>query len=288
MAQRCFSADWSRPLARWGETLIEEKATRPGMHFESPYRFNAKELDEESGLYYYGARYYNPMVSVWLGVDPLAGKFYTLTPYHFVANNPIMIIDPDGRDTAFADDKARQLYLNTRNNVTDRISSTMEDLSKEKVGSRQYKKLDRQLENLNKLLNDFKKIESKDSPKATYSTNTESLEDREGGKVFGAKSSLTVFVRPDRSDALIHENRHVNQIFNTEGKFEYTLAHEIEAYQYQGIYDSNLIENLRVNACSHVNQGAFNFKEKNPLQWKRALEKFTLEDMVRFLYPELK
>jgi hypothetical protein len=40
LVQRCFSADWSRPLARWGETLIEEKATRPGMHFDSPYRFN--------------------------------------------------------------------------------------------------------------------------------------------------------------------------------------------------------------------------------------------------------
>jgi RHS repeat-associated protein len=97
MAQRCFSADWSRPLARWGETLIEEKATRPGMHFDSPYRFNAKELDEESGLYYYGARYYNPMVSVWLGVDPLAHEFPSWTPYHFVHNNPVNMIDIDGR-----------------------------------------------------------------------------------------------------------------------------------------------------------------------------------------------
>jgi RHS repeat-associated protein len=99
MAQRCFSADWSRPLARWGETLIEEKATRPGMHFESPYRFNAKELDEETGLYYYGARYYNPMVSVWLGVDPL---YYhpnqvDKSPYAYVWNNPVNLVDPDGR-----------------------------------------------------------------------------------------------------------------------------------------------------------------------------------------------
>jgi RHS repeat-associated protein len=116
LVQRCFSADWSRPLARWGETLIEEKATRPGMHFESPYRFNAKELDEEptngssrtplkinnaceqTGLYYYGARYYNPMVSVWLGVDPHAENYPNASPYCYVENNPIMRIDPDGRD----------------------------------------------------------------------------------------------------------------------------------------------------------------------------------------------
>jgi RHS repeat-associated protein len=128
MAQRCFSADWSRPLARWGETLIEEKATRPGMHFESPYRFNAKELDEEptngssrtplkikdnseqTGLYYYGARYYNPMVSVWLGVDPLAHISPDKTPYHFVSNNPIMKIDPDGRHDDWVESADGDIY----------------------------------------------------------------------------------------------------------------------------------------------------------------------------------
>jgi RHS repeat-associated protein len=117
LAQRCFSADWSRPLARWGETLIEEKATRLGMHFESPYRFNAKELDEEptngssrtplkikdnsehTGNYYYGARYYNPMVSVWLSVDPKAYAFPHVTSYNFLLNNPIMMVDPGGDST---------------------------------------------------------------------------------------------------------------------------------------------------------------------------------------------
>jgi RHS repeat-associated protein len=111
LAQRCFSADWSRPLARWGETLIEEKATRPGMHFESPYRFNAKELDEESGLYYYGARYYNPMVSVWLGVDPLAHEYPSLSPYVFTGNNPVMLVDPDGREIVITgDDGSKTTY----------------------------------------------------------------------------------------------------------------------------------------------------------------------------------
>jgi len=85
---------WYSP---WGETLIEEKTTRPGMHFDSPYRFNAKELDEETGLYYYGARYYNPTISVWLGVDPLAHKYPSLSSYVFTGNNPVMLVDPDGR-----------------------------------------------------------------------------------------------------------------------------------------------------------------------------------------------
>jgi RHS repeat-associated protein len=78
----------------FGESLYSQHAQTG--EYNTPHRFNAKELDEETGLYYYGARYYNPMVSVWLGVDPLASVDPDFTPYHFVNNNPIMIIDPDG------------------------------------------------------------------------------------------------------------------------------------------------------------------------------------------------
>ena len=56
--------------------------------------FNGKELDSETGLYYYGARYYDPRVSLWLNVDPLAEK--TMTPYAYTNNNPIMLVDPTG------------------------------------------------------------------------------------------------------------------------------------------------------------------------------------------------
>lgn len=35
--------------------------------YENPYKFNAKELDVETDLYYYGARYYNPRLSIWYG-----------------------------------------------------------------------------------------------------------------------------------------------------------------------------------------------------------------------------
>jgi len=55
------------------------------------------------GLYYYGARYYDPKVSVWLSVDPLANEFPSWTPYHFVHNNPINLIDPDGRSAICPD-----------------------------------------------------------------------------------------------------------------------------------------------------------------------------------------
>jgi RHS repeat-associated protein len=51
----------------WGESFAQAEATQGS--FSSSYRFNAKELDQETGNYYYGARYYHPKWSVWLGVD---------------------------------------------------------------------------------------------------------------------------------------------------------------------------------------------------------------------------
>jgi RHS repeat-associated protein len=64
----------------------------------TPYRFNGKELDTETGLYYYGARYYNPATALWLGVDPLASKYPGVSPYVYCVSNPIKYVDPDGRD----------------------------------------------------------------------------------------------------------------------------------------------------------------------------------------------
>src|SRR5690606_31640321 len=78
----------------FGETMAEQQVQ--GL-YENPYKFNAKELDKESGLYYYGARYYNPRLSVWYGVDPLAEKMPSWSPYSYAFDNPVRYIDPDGR-----------------------------------------------------------------------------------------------------------------------------------------------------------------------------------------------
>ena len=47
-------------------------------------------------MYYYGARYYDPRISIFISVDPLAEQFVGWTPYHYVHNNPINLIDPTG------------------------------------------------------------------------------------------------------------------------------------------------------------------------------------------------
>lgn len=65
-------------------------------YYNSPFKFNGKELDEETGFYYYGARYYDPKISIWLSVDPLAEKYPSVNSYAYCFNNPVNFIDPDG------------------------------------------------------------------------------------------------------------------------------------------------------------------------------------------------
>ena len=82
----------------FGEVFIEERNNT----WNSPYLFNAKEFDEETGMYYYGARYYEPRLSLWMSVDPLEEKYYNSSSYAYCNNNPIRFIDPDGRKLLFA------------------------------------------------------------------------------------------------------------------------------------------------------------------------------------------
>lgn len=64
------------------------------------FKFNGKELDGKHGLnlYDYGARMYDPVVASWTSVDPLCEKYYNISPYVYCGNNPVNIIDPDGKD----------------------------------------------------------------------------------------------------------------------------------------------------------------------------------------------
>ena len=77
----------------YGEVFIEE---RNGT-WNTPYLFNGKELDEETGLYYYGARYLNPTNGMWLSTDPLFEKYVGMSPYNYCVGNPVKLVDPDGR-----------------------------------------------------------------------------------------------------------------------------------------------------------------------------------------------
>lgn len=62
---------------------------------ETLFLFNAKELDSEMGLYYYGARYLDPSAAMWLIVDPMWERNVGASPYNYCHGNPIVMADPD-------------------------------------------------------------------------------------------------------------------------------------------------------------------------------------------------
>ncbi len=76
----------------FGEVFIEERNNV----WNTPYLFNAKEFDEETGMYYYGARYYDPRLSLWMSTDPLQEKYPNISAYVFCANSPLVYYDKIG------------------------------------------------------------------------------------------------------------------------------------------------------------------------------------------------
>ena len=64
------------------------------------YKYNGKELQDELNLnvYNYGARNYDPAIGRWMNIDPLAEKHLHQTPYLYCNANPVIFMDPDGKD----------------------------------------------------------------------------------------------------------------------------------------------------------------------------------------------
>lgn len=89
----------------FGETLADEHLNS----INSPFKYNGKEFDEETGNYYYSARYYDPKFSIFISVDPLVDQ--TRDAYGYCVNNPIVYIDPDGKDIYRYDEKTGKLIL---------------------------------------------------------------------------------------------------------------------------------------------------------------------------------
>jgi RHS repeat-associated protein len=108
----------------YGELWIEQRSEHMDQDGKTPFRFTGKELDAETGFYYYGARYLNPKTSMWISADPAVSDYIPKAPvddeakkhnenlpgmggvfnyvnmhvYHYAGNNPVKYVDPDGRE----------------------------------------------------------------------------------------------------------------------------------------------------------------------------------------------
>ena len=109
------------------------------------YRYNGKEEQQIAGtelvVLDYGARTYDPWLSRWTGIDPLAAKYHSTSPYAFCNNSPISFVDLDGRRWI---NKNGQLILDN-NGVTKHASKVelelINEMNRTRVGRKQLQKL---------------------------------------------------------------------------------------------------------------------------------------------------
>jgi RHS repeat-associated protein len=73
-----------------GEVFMDEQNSTL---YHSDFLFSGKELDAETGNYYYGARYYAPRIGIWLSPAPMQLKYPHVSSYAFCHGNPVNRID---------------------------------------------------------------------------------------------------------------------------------------------------------------------------------------------------
>ena len=138
--------------------------------------FQKGEMDEETGLYYYGARYLDPKYSRWLSGDPALGEYIPKAPvddeakkhnenlpgmggvfnvvnlhlYHYAGNNPVKYTDPDGREQTDTDipkvtfsldpQKLSNSYAKMNSNLYDKslIDRTAENSSRKQAFEKSF------------------------------------------------------------------------------------------------------------------------------------------------------
>ncbi len=93
-------------------TATHPVVPQPIMNYESCimhcYTFSAKEKDSETGLSYFGSRYYSSDLSIWLSVDPMSDKYPNESSYVYCGDNPLVFFDPDGKE--------KLIWINKLNN----------------------------------------------------------------------------------------------------------------------------------------------------------------------------
>ena len=125
------SRSWPRPTTTVWRNLQRH------LHRYETYTFSAKERDTETGLSYFGARYYSSDLSIWLSVDPKSDKYPSLSPYVYCADNPVKLVDPNGEEIYEFDESGKFLRVSGEKGSADQIAIRKSDGSV--VLSREYK-----------------------------------------------------------------------------------------------------------------------------------------------------
>lgn len=164
------------------------------------HTFSAKEKDSETGLSYFGSRYYSSDLSIWLSVDPMADKYPSLSPYTYCANNPVKLVDPNG-ETVVIPNEEDQTFINKL------IDPQSKDYSKEFDDI--YKKLEKSNHTYNFISREWQAGEKEDGLFENIDENTSNI----------------YFTKKD--------NPQTNDYSNGASKYRVLFEETYHAYQYE-------------------------------------------------------
>ena len=235
----------------YGELLVDEHSSSEDL----PYKFNGKEMDEETGLYYYGARYMNPVTSLWYGVDPLTERYANNSSYTYCLDNPIRWIDRKGMK--WEDPKEAEKLKNQINtkieSIKKDISNYQKKLMQEGLSTRKVEKINEQINEAESRISNLNKSKSDIDLLGQDENNTYVLTQIDGGRHTVRQGNNEKVYIETSSDALsIHEITHVRQSLTsgglrfgrggellTAGTSLAAIANmEIEAYRMQYSFDT--------------------------------------------------
>ena len=225
----------------WGEDFVDQRANSfDGVR----YTFSAKEKDSETGLSYFGSRYYSSDLSIWLSVDPMSDKYPSLSPYTYCANNPVKVVDPNGEEIGEVDEASRKKI----NALTDKNSS---DYSR--AFTRKYNQLAK-----SKTVYNFREA-----------SQDEITTERRGG----------VFQNNDGSVDIIHSEGGTRT--SREGGFSFKYATLFEETFHASEFDKG---RLNINAPTCFDEAkAWKFATKAPGTsfWDKAADAYTFAGAIR-------
>jgi len=199
-----------------------------------------KESKTHVNLYDYGFRYYDPTLGRWNCIDKLAEKYYPLSPYVYCANNPIKLIDIDGR---YFDDENEKRAQRLEKKLIRQQERLAKKVIKMAAKGKDTGDLEARQDELDKSLNDISNMRNNTSTEFRYaSVNSE--EARNNGiegpttretDTNGKGDAVVTMFNESSMGKILHEGRHGGDIargnleFNNTGG--YGVSHEVSAYR---------------------------------------------------------
>ncbi len=232
------------------------------------YRYTGKERDEESGLYYHGARYYIPWLARWSAVDPINSENYNLqkgygleknrnrqfldfcaSSYEYCYANPIRFIDPNGEQVNPLQEAEKEWngmvnsVRKTYNKATEAVNDVVAQPFTRMAGKSAIFKINSELQDKNVAVNSFQ------VPKVIGNTTTKKTNEKRTDTDYTSATKYNLYVNTnstftiDESNANKFANYELGVVAALMNNFVTGLGSENYSFPENGIISNKFIEN---------------------------------------------